>query len=238
MIESFTAMADDTTKGAIKRRMCLGPLVAALRDAPGRPAWSAMFAKGWGIVAETRPELRRLFVKLPWPHLYEVPVSVAAIVVERQVGGDSALFLGRIKDPAHVELGAITNQVQRYKAAPLEEIKDFRVALRVAGWPWLGRRLAWWIIQNFGRQRPNFLGTFGITLLGGEGVEITYAVSPWTTLITCGPIDPDGAVDVTCCFDHRVMDGVAIARALVHLEEVLNGPIAAEIRVQASQIAV
>ena len=41
-----------------------------------------MFARAFALVAARRPELRRSYLKFPWPHLYEHPVSVAGIITE------------------------------------------------------------------------------------------------------------------------------------------------------------
>jgi len=43
------------------------------------------------------------------------------------------------------------------------------------------------------------------------------------------PFAADGTLDARIMFDHRVMDGAVVARALGRFEEILNGPIAAEL---------
>jgi hypothetical protein len=43
-------------------------------------------------------------------------------------------------------------------------------------------------------------------------------------------ISPDGDVNVRMYWDHRVMDGAVVARALAQLERTLNGEIADELR--------
>jgi pyruvate/2-oxoglutarate dehydrogenase complex dihydrolipoamide acyltransferase (E2) component len=51
-----------------------------------------------------------------------------------------------------------------------------------------------------------------------------------TTTINYGPIEPDGSVDVRIVYDHRVLDGGTVARALDHLERILGCEILAELR--------
>jgi pyruvate/2-oxoglutarate dehydrogenase complex dihydrolipoamide acyltransferase (E2) component len=51
-----------------------------------------------------------------------------------------------------------------------------------------------------------------------------------TTTLNYGVIEPDGTVCVRIIYDHRVFDGAVVARALVRLEEVLNGPLLDELR--------
>ena len=43
-------------------------------------------------------------------------------------------------------------------------------------------------------------------------------------------IATDGTVTVRLVYDHRVLDGAAVARALARLEEVLRGAVVAELR--------
>ena len=63
------------------------------------------------------------------------------------------------------------------------------------------------------------------------GAEQIHPISPLTTTLTYGPIDPaTGQVVVKLIYDHRVLDGAYIARRLRDIEEALNGPILDELR--------
>src|SRR4051812_1134209 len=103
----------------------VGALVQ-LRD-EARIPWPVVFAKAYALVAAGSPSLRRVYVKLPWPHLYELPQSVASIIIERDWphDGDSeekALFLGRLKAADTVSLPALAARIQMLKAAPVDSI--------------------------------------------------------------------------------------------------------------------
>ena len=87
--------------------------VAALMEPrdQARIPWPVVFAKAYALVAAGSPPLRRVYVKLPWPHLYELPQSVASIIVERDWphdgdSGEKALFLGRLKAPDTASLSS------------------------------------------------------------------------------------------------------------------------------------
>jgi hypothetical protein len=114
--------------------------------------------------------------------------------------------------------------------APLDNVKDFRRGLRVAGWPRFFRRLLWWIGLNIGRQRGNYFGTFGLSVYSALGVDSLHPLSPLTIVVNYGHIGDDGGVNVRIIYDHRVMDGSDVARALIRLEEVLNGEIVNELK--------
>jgi hypothetical protein len=50
-----------------------------------------------------------------------------------------------------------------------------------------------------------------------------------------GPLDPDDSMNVGITIDHRVIDGAFSARALIRIEETLNGAIADELRAAAPE---
>src|SRR5438067_676799 len=68
----------------MQRRMNLGELVATRAAVAPPISWSAIFLKAYGAVAAERPELRRCYLPWPRPHLYEHPVNVASLAVERR----------------------------------------------------------------------------------------------------------------------------------------------------------
>ena len=55
-------------------------------------------------------------------------------------------------------------------------------------------------------------------------------LSPLTTTLNYGVIAADGSVDVRIIYDHRVLNGSTVARALASLEAELTGPTLAELR--------
>jgi hypothetical protein len=213
----------------VQRRMQLLPLVKARAALPERPAWSAILTKAYARVASDMPELRRAYVKLPWPHLYEYPVNVAAVAVERDFAGEKAVFLGRIKQPEQLSLMELTKAIRRFQQAPLQENKDYRRTLLVSRVPWPLRRWLWWLGLNIGRQRGNHFGTFAVSVYSNLGSESLHPLSPLTSTLNYGVIAPNGTVDVRIIYDHRVMDGATVARALQRLEMELNGHILAEL---------
>ena len=84
---------------------------------------------------------------------------------------------------------------------------------------------------NLGRQRANFFGTFQLSVYSALGAESLNPLTPLTTLLNYGPIAEDGSVNVRIHYDHRVMDGANVARALERFEEILNNVVAEEVRI-------
>lgn len=214
----------------VQRRMDLGAIVAARTACCNRPQWTAIFAKAYALVAREFPELRRAYVKFPWPHFYEYPVSVASIVIERDYQGEPSLFLLLVKDPVEHSLSELRHIISHGASDPINSVKDYRRSLNIAGLPRPVRRMLWWLGLNIGRQRANYFGTFGLSVFSVLNADSLHPLSPLTTLLNYGFIASDGSVDVRIVYDHRVMDGATVGRALARLEEVLNGPIAEELR--------
>jgi hypothetical protein len=88
----------------------------------------------------------------------------------------------------------------------------------------------WWIGLNIGRQRGNFFGIFGVSVYSALNAESLHPLSPLTALLNYGVMTRDGDLDVRIIYDHRVMDGATIARALGRMEELLNSVILEEVR--------
>jgi hypothetical protein len=214
----------------VQRRMRLAEVAAARLVHPSRPAWSAIFTRAFAKVASEMPELRRAYVKFPWPHLYEYPVSIACIAVERDYCGEKVVFIGRVKKPERMPLTHLGRVIRELHQKPVNRCKDFRRALRLSHMPWPVRRLLWWLGLNVGRQRGNYFGTFALTVYSGLGAESLHPITPLTSTLNYGVIAPDGSVDVRIIYDHRVMDGATVARALERLETELTTSVLAELR--------
>ncbi len=214
----------------VQRRMQLAAVVAARKACRERPQWSAIFIKAYALTAQDMPVLRRAYIKVPWPHLYEYPSVTASLMIEREYNGDRGLFSMLIKNAAGRSLTELCGLIRIGTDAPLDNVKDFRRGLRVAGWPRFFRRLLWWIGLNIGRQRGNYFGTFGLSVYSALGVNSLHPLSPLTIVVNYGHIGDDGGVNVRIIYDHRVMDGSDVARALIRLEEVLNGEIVNELK--------
>jgi hypothetical protein len=214
----------------VQRRIKLQPVIEARAVLKDRPAWTAIMVKAFAIVSAEIPELRRAYCKFPWPHLYEMPTPVASIVVERDFEGEKAIFIGRVKDPAALPLTELSNRLRVFSESPVEAVRDFRRALRMLRYPRPIRRALWWLGLNWGRQRGRHFGTFGISVYSALGAESLHPLSPLTTILNYGVFSPEGEVDLRVVYDHRVMDGAVVARALGRVEEVLVGLIVEELR--------
>ena len=221
----------------VQRRMELGQVVALRAACADRPAWTALFAKAFALVARDLPPLRRAYIKLPSPRLYEYPESVVSIAIEREYGGETGAMSFNIVRPDALPLPELSRLIRSAATLPIEQVSVFRRALRVSRLPLPIRRAIWWFGLNAGRARGNYFGTFAISVYADRGAESLHPISPVTTMLNYGVIAEDGSVNVRAIYDHRVMDGTTVALALQRLEETLLTVIADELRSLASRPA-
>src|SRR5579864_4147798 len=111
---------------SFSRPLDIGPFMAARAKAKSPPGWAAVFVKAFAIVAQDEPVLRTLYVKLPWPHFFELPRSVAMVAVARVEDGEECILPEKIPAPEQRPLIEIDAQIHRAKDAPLADIPAFR----------------------------------------------------------------------------------------------------------------
>ncbi|HSQ54356.1 MAG TPA: hypothetical protein VLM40_01315, partial [Gemmata sp.] len=213
-----------------ERRIEVSPILAVREQMDRPPAWSLILAKAFAVVAAGRPELRRTYLPLPWPRMWEADESVASIAFERDFRGEPAVFFGRLAAPERRSLAEMAARLHEWKTRPLGDLRDCRRLLRYARLPLIARRFLWWCGTAWcGKAKAKNFGTFGVSLTGTGNATALNLLSPLTTTINTGMIQPDGSLDVRLHFDHRVLDGMPAARALEEFEEVLRTAIVAEL---------
>jgi hypothetical protein len=223
--------AQKVPSAPVERRMNLAAVVAARTVAMPRPSWCGIFTKAYAFVCAAWPELRRAYLAFPQPHLYQHPVNKAAVAVERRFGDEDAVLFGHIREPEKCSLPEIDFRLRQLKEQPIETITSFRRGLWLSRLPRPLRRGWWWLGLNVsGRKRAHYLGTFGVNAVAGLGAAALHPLAVVSTTLSYGVIGSDGAVDVRILYDHRVVDGPTIARALADLERVLHHEILAELR--------
>jgi hypothetical protein len=215
---------------AAQRRLTLRGVAEAREAHRDRPTWTAVFAKAFALMAVEMPELRRVYVRLPWPHFFEAEVSTASVVVERSYDGEPGLTFVQMSNLETFPIGEIAARIKQGKLPEFARSRRHRRIAAVARLPLLLRRALWWIYLSHGGLRTKYFGTFGVSTVSSTGTELLQIRSPLTTLLTYDRVAADGGVTVRLVFDHRVYDAMTAARALERLEETLNGAVADELR--------
>lgn len=220
---------------SLARPLNIRGLLEARAQAAVRPGWAAIFVKAFALVAKEQPVLRTLYVKWPMPAFYELPRSVAMVAIARVEDGQDCVLPQKVTAPDEMSLAEVDAMIRHAKQAPIEQVPAFRKILRTTRLPLPLRRLFWAIGLNFGRQRANYFGSFGVTSVAAYGAGQLHAMSPGPFVLSYGVEKPDQTIDVVLRWDHRITDAALIAKVLNRLEQVLNAEIAGELRANRQQ---
>jgi hypothetical protein len=215
---------------SLARPLDIRQLLEARALAAQPPGWAAIFVKAFSLVAKDEPVLRTLYSKWPWPRFYELPRSVAMVAIARVEDGQDCVLPQKVPAADDLPLSDVDAQIRHAKHAPIAEVPAFRKILMATRLPLPLRRLIWLVGLNFGRQRANYFGSFGVTSVAAYGGGELHALSPGPFILSYGLVEPDQTIDVVIRWDHRIADAALIAKALTRLEQVLNTEISAELR--------
>jgi hypothetical protein len=220
---------------SLTRPLNVRQLLEARALAAQPPGWAAIFVKAFSLVAKDEPVLRTLYATWPWPSFYELPRSVAMIAIARVEDGQDCVLPQKVTAADTLPLTEVDAQIRHAKDAPIDQVPAFRKILLTTRLPLPLRRLIWLIGLNFGRQRANYFGSFGVTSVAAYGAGELHALSPGPFILSYGVVEQDLTIDVVIRWDHRITDAALVAKALTRLEQVLNTEIAAELRSQRQQ---
>jgi hypothetical protein len=229
MMTDYMWAASGVARVDVTRRVAFADVIAVRSGLRQPPSWTAIFVKGFAIVASEIPELRRVYMKWPWPHLYEYGDSTVCILQEREILGDVGVMPLRVRRPDGIPLGELSEMIRRAADTPIEDSRFCRALITLTRLPLLIRRSFWGLCLNVPRLRRYSLGTYGISSAARWQAELGTSRTPHPCLMSYGPADAQGNVNVRLSFDHRIFDGALAGRILSRLDQVLNASILKEL---------
>ncbi|APZ93908.1 hypothetical protein [Fuerstiella marisgermanici] len=229
-IVDFMHFAKRVPSQALTRNFRLGDMPQLRTSLKSRIGWAAIFLKAYSVMAARHPDLRQVFMKYPWMHLYEHPHQLARVAVARPYKGNDWIFFQCISDAHKKSLSEIQAILTAAATDPVEDIPLFRLQYVFSMLPSFLRRMVWWgVLHISGAIRCGQTGTLGFTTVASSGGISIHPPSVGNIILTYGPVDDTGAVRVTLVYDHRVYDGLTIANYLAEFEEVMNQQITTEL---------
>lgn len=140
-------------------------------------------------------------------------------------------FFARFNSPEESTLVELQEQFDYYRRAPIAEIKQFRHQINFAKAPRFARRFAWWALANlWPRKRASHMGTFGMSISGNKGCYgVSHHLGPATTTLGVDPFPKKGVSKIVMTFDHRVMDGAPVTKAMQKMHHMLTTAVKVEL---------
>lgn len=235
-IADVASLAQGIPLFPVERSMDLQSLAAIRSAMTVRIGWAALFVKAYARVAAEMPMLRTWLVTGLVPRLATAPASVATVAVNRVDDGVDRLLFARLPAPEDRSLVDIQRFITDCTTKPLAEAFKRQLQFEQLPGP-LRRAILRWNMNSFSPKRANRIGTFSLSTLAGFGATNRFHPTICTTSLSYAPLEADGRCLVTLICDHRVLDGAIAARALARLEEVLCGPLVAELLALAADVS-
>ncbi|MCH9792604.1 MAG: 2-oxo acid dehydrogenase subunit E2 [Planctomycetes bacterium] len=206
-------------------------LVELRKKGTRRFGWASIMLKAIAHLADREPELRYSYMKWPWGHLYLHPHQVGYVAVSRDDVEEDILIFHRIEKPESSSLLEIQDSIHEAQTQSLEKNRLFQARLKFCRLPWFFRRMIWWFALSLsGNTRTSMTGTVGVTSVAACGANSIHPPTLGNLVITYGPVQDDGAVRITFVYDHRVLDGLTVAKYLEQFESILNEVVAEELQ--------
>lgn len=216
---------------AAERTIRVGAAAAARRRVAGPPGWGALILKAYALAAVRRRELRWIYLTVPRPHIYEHPCSIVTVVMERVWRGETCLFFDQIIAPEAKPIMEIDAAIGGLRHYPIESVGGYRRLIRIGKLPVFLRRPIWWAgLRGSGYLHARYFGTFSINTIGLPRSGVAQTTTPLTMSLTHMPLEPPGQIRICAAFDHRVIDGMAVGRALGEVEAIINDQLVPELR--------
>jgi hypothetical protein len=230
-IGDLMAAASATPVAGGERVLRVSAAAGVRRSMADPPGWTAVILKAYALVATRRPELRQMYLPVPWPHIYEHPCSVATVVVEREWCGEPGVFLDQIVAPETKPLMEIDRMIRGLRRNPIESVGGYRRLIRLSRLPRLLRRSIWWCgLRCSGYVHARYFGTFALNALTLPRSMLLQSATPITVALTHLPLDASDRIRLFGVFDHRVLDGMRLLRAVGEVEAAINDEIVTELR--------
>jgi pyruvate/2-oxoglutarate dehydrogenase complex dihydrolipoamide acyltransferase (E2) component len=184
------------------------------------PEANAAMAPGWPGV------LRR-------PRIARFEDVVAKVALDRMVAGRRVVLSALLPDLHQAGMDEIQDHLDRYRAADVADLPEFRGVRALGRVPAPVGRLAFRSALRRMRRRPAVLGTVSVSSLGHRPVDGFHSTGGTAVTVCAGrvvdrPVVRDGHIEVaplmrlSLAFDHRVIDGAEASDLLGELKNMME----------------
>jgi len=217
----------------IEKQINLENVRIAKANSHQKIGWTSIFIKAMGLASVEFDELRQSWMPFPYVHIYQHPVPIASASINRVVDDREAVVFGMIQKPESKPLVETTEALHFFKNSPIDSVSLLNRMRRTSKLPWPIRSLVW----NYGLYLSGYckaknFGTFAVSSVSQSDSNTLNLLSPLTSALNYGPVSDFGDCTIRLTFDHRVIDGIAVAKVLSFIDEAVNTTIREELEKQ------
>ena len=223
----FMYFSQKTSKNLVSAELNLdlSSVAAARLAANPKVSWFAIFIKAFAEISSIYPQLRQVLFSYPFPYLYQYHRSVAMLAIEREINQENMVMYLKIDSPEKLSLVSIHQMIVASKTIKPEDDLNFRRFLKFNRFPFLLRRLYWWMGINLPIFKMHYFGTFGVTG-AGRGLRSLSIKSPVGVNFV---FDTNSGL-FRLFWDHRLFDGVIVTKMLYQMQDILDNMILKELQ--------
>ncbi len=233
LISDIVYYANKVPLCTIEKNINIEAVQIAKSNSLKRIGWTSIFTKAMGLASIEFDELRQSWMSFPYAHLYQHPIPIASVAINRIIDNQEAVVFGMVQKPDAKPLLEINEALHYFKSSPIDSVSLLKRMRRTSKFPWPIRALIW----NYGLYLSGYckaknFGTFSVSSVSQLDANTIHLLTPLTSALNYGPISANGDCTIRLTFDHRVMDGLTIAKVLSFIEESINESIREEIENQ------
>jgi hypothetical protein len=203
----------------------LSELARAREKSQQKISWFAIYIKAFAMVSAKYPELRQVLFSYPFPYLYQYQRTVAMLAIEREIEQENMVMYLKIDSPEKLSLESIHQMIHESKTMNPQDNLSFRRFLKFNRFPFLLRRLYWWMGVHLPMFKMHYFGTFGVTG-AGRGLRSLTIKSP----VGVNFVFDTASGLFRLFWDHRLFDGVIVTRMLNELQHIFDTTILKELK--------
>lgn len=233
LIRDIVHYANKVPLCTIEKEIHIEAVQIARSKSQKRIGWASIFTKAMGLASIKFDELRQSWMPFPYAHLYQHPIPIASIAINRIIDNQESVIFGMIQKTEEKPLTEITEALHYFKESPIDTVALLKRMRRTSKLPWPIRAIIW----NYGLYLSGYckaknFGTFSVSSVSQSNANTINLLSPLTSALNYGPISTKGECTIRLTFDHRVMDGLTVAKVLSFIEESINSSIREEVEKQ------
>jgi len=233
LISDIVHYANKVPLCTIEKNINIKAVLTGKNTTRKRIGWTSIFIKAMSLASIEFVELRQFWMPFPYAHLYQHPIPIASVAINRIIDNKEAVVFGMVQKPESKSLTEITEALYYFKDSPIDSVPLLKRIKRTSNFPWPIRALIW----NYGLYLSGYckaknFGTFSVSSVSQLNANTIHLLTPLTSALNYGPISNNGDCTIRLTFDHRVMDGLTVAKILSFIEQAINLSIREELENQ------
>lgn len=215
------------------------PVLEAVRQRGGEVSLTALLVKATGLVLERHPRLNRHVFRRFMRRVEVEFDEISCTLVLRREGpaAEELLFPLLVRRPNQLSLAEIHAVIRHHQQEPLERLPQMAAFRRIQRMSWLARRYFSYKARSDPGFYARYYGSYGLSVnmardfgpvagagVANTGIAFVPGVIRELPRVVGGEIRARRILAMGVIFDHYLLDGGDVARAMESLRPLVESP--------------